>query len=131
MVVTASTLAIDSRPITPSTRSRSLRTRSRTSLALSTYPSLLIPMRSFSLATQRRLLARGSELALNNELLEVLRRGVCQILKRISAEFRKPPGRMDYETGLIPLPSIGHGREVRRIRLHQKPVEGRTPGGFV
>src|SRR5581483_823385 len=109
--VTASTLAMDSRPIWRSTWSRSCCTRSTISRAEMERPISGVAMKSPSVAT---------------EPLEVLRSYAAKFFIRKAAQLRQPPRGVDDESRLIAFAPLRYGRQIGGVGLHQQTVERYT-----
>src|SRR6185312_2593438 len=117
MVVTASALAIDSKPISRSTRSRSFRTKSRISRAVSECPSLLNAMRIVPVYQA--------------DPAEVFRCRTAYFFVRDAAQFSEPTRGVHYQRRLVPLAALRDRREIRRIRFDENSIERRFRRGLV
>src|SRR5579862_7953486 len=126
MVVTASTLATDSRLISRSTRSRSSFTRSKMSRADRLWPSLLSPMQEFlSLAGCLKPSGCGQASSCGQQQpAEVVARKTAHFVQRLAAQLRQLARRVHYQRRFVPFTALGNRGEIRRIGFHQDAIIG-------
>src|SRR6185437_6483279 len=122
MVVTVSTEAIDSISIAFSTSSKSPRTRSNISLAVSAWPARSISIGKLSVTVDIPWRQTQS--------LEIARRDLCDSIGRAVANGRQRFGRFHHQGGLIALAAPGNGSEIRGVGFDEKLVIGNDRRGF-